>query len=95
MEGAKPKRWREPKAKPGELKSQWGKLRYDTPDLCFAWGEGVGRHDGALLNDVFTSVRYQCSFFNDKPLPSFVDELTSRGYDITTLRFSIQKKREG
>ena len=24
--------------------------------------------------------------------PSFLEELTARGYDLTTLRFSIQKK---
>lgn len=95
------KRWRQPKAKPGELKAQWGKLRHNNPDLCYVWGEGTHSADGHFLHHILCSDRLAHDW--DAPSdasrlsltkyePSFVKELESRGYDITTLRFSIQKK---
>lgn len=84
------KRYREPKAKPGELKAQWGKLKYDTPDLCYAWGDGCSKADSHLIHNVFSSGRFHPgSFEQDK---SLLEELEERGYDLTTMKFSIQKK---
>jgi hypothetical protein len=96
------KRWRTPKAKDGELKAQWGKERYNNPDLHYAWGKGIGKCDAHLLHNVLTSKRQSVDY--DAPLgsprflwtkyePSFIEELELRGYDIATLKFSIQKKR--
>ena len=83
------KRFRAPKAKPGELKAQWGKLPHDTPDMCYAWGEGVNRADARLLSNALGGKNYLPGLGLE---PSLIDELEKRGYDLTTLRFSVQKK---
>lgn len=93
------KRWRVPKAKPGELKAQWGKLPHDSPQLCYVWGEGVAKADSHLLHCTLT-VDWPIRNWKEKggPIeyePSFVKELEARGYDLTTLKFSIQKKAQG
>ena len=89
------KRWRAPKAKPGELKAQWGKVEGDE-DLAFAWGDGVSRCDARLLNSILANKRFYPSFKGAlgtyETEQSFVDELEARGYDIRTLKFSVQKK---
>lgn len=96
------KRYRRLQAKPGELKAQWGKAEtYEDPDLCYAWGAGIRTCDGRLLHSALTQKWSRTNY--DAPLgsprfmwsvydPSFVEELESRGYDLTTLKFSIQKK---
>lgn len=94
------KRWRAPSAKPGELKAQYGKLPHDTPDLCYAWGEGCSSADSHLLHNVIATDRAywdleKAQRRDSYPIshdPSLVKELERRGYDITTLKFSIQKK---
>ena len=84
------KRWREPKAKPGEIKIQYGRVRGEYyPDLCFVWGSGTSRSDARLLHNVIASERYR--FFDVSN--SLLDELEKRGYDLTTLNFSIFKKQ--
>lgn len=85
------KRYRQPRAKPNTLKAQWGKLRRDTPDLLFVWGEGVPSCDARLLYHTFSCGRIN-PINRSEIDPSFTEELEKRGYDITTLKFSIQKK---
>jgi len=90
------KRWRTPVAKTGEIKICWGRVdRYNNPDLCVAWGDGT---------DMKCTGRLIMNSITDKPLrpkfpgpgyeytTSLVDELEARGFDITTLRITIQKK---
>jgi hypothetical protein len=67
-----------------ELSAKWVKSKND---IIYAF---PSRSDGHLLNNVFTSSRI--SPVDLMPQKSFIDELTMRGYDITTLRFSIKKK---
>ncbi len=71
-----------PKYRPGELYAQWGRCdRHARPDVC-----AVGlRSDTALFLNAFC---FQ-SILGGK---TFIGELESRGYDITTLKFSIRKK---
>ena len=70
--------WKEPKVKPGELKVQYGKVKAsNSPDICYCRGEGTLRADVRLLDNVFSNL---------------YDELEKRGYDLTTLKFSIYKK---
>lgn len=78
------RRWREPKAKPGELRVAWGRVEGGL-DLGYAWGgSGADKCDSRILmraledNEVFAGKTLR-------------EELTARGYDITTLRFSIQR----
>lgn len=76
-----------PKAKPGELIARWGRPeRGEAPDICYAWGgAGVASSEGRILS----------AALEDAPIyegRSLVEELKSRGFDITTLRFSIKQK---
>lgn len=89
------KRLRRPKLKEGELRVYWGKLPHDSPDIIYEWkGDISMRRDSNLLSCFFGSQRpdlFTQPMFS-KMLPSLIEELEARGYDITTLRFSIQKK---
>ena len=91
-------RLRGPKAKPGELKIQWGKLpgRGETPELIYVWGDGCSKQDSHLMHNAMAA-KQPDPFV--KPIfsrmnPSFVEELEARGYDLTTLRFYIRKKQQ-
>jgi hypothetical protein len=87
------KRYRAPKIKDGELKAQWGKLPHYNPDMIIVNGQGVPKCDANLLYSTLFSERYSPSLMAwNKP---FYEELESRGYDLTTLKFSIQKKANG
>lgn len=78
------KRYRNRIPKPGELISFYGKLKYDKPDIIYAWGDGIPRCDGSLLHYFFTG-----KTFDNK---SLIEELEARGYDIETFQFSIKLK---
>lgn len=79
------------KAKPGELCMFWGRLPHDEPDVIYAWGDGVSKRDGALLNWRIGS-EYPPGPLDNGNLPSLLRELQDRGYDLSTLKFSIMKK---
>jgi hypothetical protein len=86
---------RVPKAKPGQIITTWAHRKYDGPDLYFINGEGTSRADRSLMNHVFCCKRMTVD--TKSPVgydfgPSFAEELEKRGYDMTTFRFSIQKK---
>jgi hypothetical protein len=72
----------EMKAKPGQLRMGWSK-RED--DIVYAWGSGVDKTDAALLHGVMSII----ASITDK---TFIQELEYRGYDITTISFSIKKR---
>lgn len=90
------KRLRKPKLKDGELMMYWGRESPgESPDMIFAWqGDITMRRDTRYLHlvlatqqpDLFTTPLFS------KMNPSFLEELESRGYDLTTLRFSVRKK---
>lgn len=97
------KHWREPKAKPGELLARWGKVKYADPDIVYAWGQGVPKGDSHLLHSALSAPRTRLNYDAKFPAsrfdatidePSFLQELEARGYDLTTLRFSVQKKSD-
>lgn len=88
------KRVRTPKAAPNELVIRWGRADGDGPDVCYAWGAECSKSDAHLLHNHLGSERPD---FSVRPifsamLPSIWDELKARGYDLTTLRFSIRKE---
>ena len=84
------KRYRAPKAKPGELLLKYGKLPNDHPDVCIAWGgEGADKRDANLIFNTLCDDRYK--FNSTETDCSLVEELKKRGYDITTIKFSIRK----
>ncbi|MBB4857000.1 hypothetical protein HNO88_000297 [Novosphingobium chloroacetimidivorans] len=90
------KRYRTPAAKPGEVKIVYGKAdRYDAPDLCAVWGgQGADKCDARMVMTAMTEKRrgYSLTKMAAEERPSLVEELEARGYDITTLKFSIQRK---
>lgn len=79
------KRYRSVKAKPGELKASFGKAdRWDSPAIQYAWGgEGAAKADGRVL----CCALEEAIVYDGKTLAQV---LTERGYDIGTLRFTIQ-----
>jgi hypothetical protein len=83
------KRYRVPQAKPGQLLALFGRAyRQDTPDLVYSWGgSGASKPDSRILMRAIEEV----PVFDGRSLR---EELTARGYDITTLRFSIQRHAE-
>lgn len=70
------------KAKNNQLKAGWSKSQND---VMYAWGDGVSKSDAHLLHNFLTILQG----FGAK---TFLKELESRGYDIKTLKFSIEKK---
>lgn len=85
------KRFRMVEAKPGELKAAFGRddVPGNRPDLQYAWGgSGAQKPDARVLSNAFEEV----IVFDGKNLRQVLEE---RGYDITTLKFSIQQKASG
>lgn len=93
------KRLRAPKMRDGELRVYWGKpSRHDNPDLVLAWqGDPLMKRDTNLLYYHLSCQRPdpKAQPLYSKMLPSLIEELQARDYDITTLKFSIQKKVTG
>ncbi len=90
------KRYRSLVAKPGQLKIAYGRAsRHDKPDLCVAWGAGgADKPDARTAMHALTEKRLGYAFPSMvvEQRPSLVEELEARGYDITTLRFTIERK---
>lgn len=77
-------RLRVPEAKVGELKACYGKVDGDKDIYyCHGGGGAVGA-DSRMLANFIEGVEY-----NGKTLKA---ELEARGYDTTTLKFSIQQQ---
>ena len=92
------KRLRRPKIEDGELQVYWGRESPgEAPDIIFAWqGDVTMKADSKLLHYHMASRRpdpHVQPIFS-KMLPSLVDELIARGYDISTIRFSIKKRKD-
>lgn len=86
-----------PRARPGQLKLQWGKLADCAPDHIACRGEGIPKTDANMLFDFISAKRHRTDFDNPGNRlgiydPSFLEELEARGYDIRTLKISIEKK---
>ena len=75
----------------GQIKMQRGRLDGEEDMLIF-FGDGVPRCDRALVFNTLCSDRY--GFNSTKPDPSFIEELELRGYDLETLKFSIERKQD-
>ena len=82
----KKKQYRSPRPKPGQIKVAWGRARDCDPQLVAAWAAGGGATAGYIMTSLTEK-------YAPKSGRSLVDELEARGYDITTLKFSIEKKK--
>jgi hypothetical protein len=81
------KRYRRVYAKPGELKVAFGRMEFQRdPLIVYYHGDGYlpGRGAARVLSDYFEGMK-----LDGKTL---VEHLIERGYDIETLKFTIQKK---
>lgn len=90
------KRLRPHPFKPGVLEVYWGVLKGDpTPDIVYHRGDGCPKPDGHLLCHAFGCKRESYDWQTRKPIlaPSLLEELEARGYDLTTLKFTIKKKQ--
>lgn len=76
-----------PQAKPGQQIVRWGKAdRHAQPDLAYAWGgDGADKSDSRMLSTFFEDTKNHAG-------RTLREELERRGYDLTTLRFSIARK---
>ena len=93
---------RKPIVKEGELHIYYGKIdRSSTPDIIYHNGPGTNHCDKSLLHSVMGCESQHLNL--EAPLcstrvnwttyePSLFEQLESRGYDLTTLRFYIRKK---
>lgn len=85
---------RNPKMEDGRLDVWFGKLtRHDDPDVCVRSGEGAGGSPtrGFVL-DFFCGPHEAVG----KPgwtSKTFLEEMDARGFDISTLKFTIRKKK--
>ncbi|MDY1006930.1 hypothetical protein [Sphingomonas sp. CFBP9019] len=90
------KRYRTLTAKPGELKAGYGREdRHCSPSLVYVWGGGgAQKPDARVLGSALEDKRHGYAFPSMalEQRPSLIEELEARGYDITTLRFSIRMK---
>jgi len=90
------KRLRPHTFKPGVLEVYWGVMKGEsTPDIIYHRGDGCARPDGHLLYSVFGCKRERFDSERGQTIhdPSLLEELEARGYDLTTLKFSIKKKQ--
>jgi hypothetical protein len=76
------------KARPGQLKAQWATYeRGSAPCISYAWGgDGADKTDGRILSSALEGVAIHGG-------KSLAEELEARGYDLTTLKFSIEMKK--
>ncbi len=74
-------------AKPGQLRAGWARPEPGgPPDLCYAWGgAGADKSDVRIVSEAIEAAHI-CGG------SSLRFELERRGYDITTLKFSIERK---
>ena len=81
------KQYREPKTKPNQIKLQ----RERDNNMRIFHGADIRKNDDALslIIRAFCNVRITWDNKISEPLE---DELESLGYDLNTLRFSIEKK---
>ena len=87
------KRYRRPKVSEGQIKMWKWKVDGEI-DMCIFFGDNVPRCDRALVFNVICGERQHTDLSTMRPKfePSLADELESRGYDLDTLRFSIERK---
>lgn len=95
------KRIRTTPAKPGQLKAQWGRSDAGAkPSLIYLWGgAGASKSDARIIAEALERPVLERDYDNGtfldpaiKEGPSLAAELEARGYDLTTLKFTIEMK---
>lgn len=80
---------RMPNPKPGQLQVGWAREgRTQAPELFFCYGGyGANPRDNAVIVQAFSSAENAAG-------NTLIEELVARGYDLSTLRFSVEKLPE-
>lgn len=75
------------RAKPGECKITWGRLdRHGAPSLLYIHGAaGASKADARMLSHIFEGAKSEDG-------RTLAQDLEYRGYDLSTLKFSIQQR---
>ena len=82
------KRYRLPTPRVGTLDVRWGRPdQFSTHSLYYTYGNRDGKSDSRVVMEALEGSSTRNGL-------SLASELEARGYDLTTLRFSIQKKGE-
>ena len=81
------KRYRSPNPKEGQIIFQRGKID-GIIDMCVFW-DNIPSCDRSLIFYYLASENIN---YSGGQMKSLIQELEERGYDLDTLRFSIQKK---
>jgi hypothetical protein len=83
------KTYRTPKAKPGQLKVAYGRQdKHNSPELIYAYDNS----DRAAKGDAY-NILYFFNHVKDEHGKSLLEDLEQRGYDLTTLKLTIEKKK--
>lgn len=78
-------------SKPGEIIAHFGQFEDDDhTQLIVSWGDGVLKADANLILDTITRQQYHP--LSETIENSMIEELTARGYDMSTFRVSVTKK---
>lgn len=80
--------------KKSQLVVRWTKPAHESPDLNFYWrmsDEDFNRPDHTLMKPDINLLMLHFHTLSGTNGKSLVDELKARGYDITTLEFTIEK----
>ncbi len=91
------KRLRTPKLEDGELLIYWGREPRGIPEIMFAWqGDSSMKRDTNLLHYMMATQHPdpQVTPIFSKMKPSLFEELEARGYDLSTLEFTIKKRKQ-
>jgi hypothetical protein len=91
------KRVRVPDPKPGVLEARWGRAdSFNKPSVVYVHGGGGSvKADARLLSTMFEGRDVDTgSLVFGRTGKSLIKELEDRGYDITTLKFSIRLKEQ-
>lgn len=97
---------RRPKQSPGKVSLWYGRIDREPADVCAQWMPPANKRHCNLVLQIFSSKNLRMAFdAEDKKrsggLPTFYDlswieELDKAGFDLSTLKFSIEmKKSEG
>lgn len=93
----KKKRVRTPQPKDDTLIVSWGRAdQFSAPSLVYVYPNRDIKCDTRVVMDALEGPRYGYTFeaFGVlKEQPSLIAELEARGYDITTLKLTIEKKK--
>jgi hypothetical protein len=90
-------------AKPGEVIVHYGRLPGDNPDIIYSWGgAGATKRHSNVIAHILGSKRIELAFSPEEKAKAggqnyffgdtALEMLDRAGFDISTLRFSIQVK---